>query len=600
MSPELRLHGQINDSVEYYATAAGCRSAHQHFFQVAENELRFFAPGSELTLTPDEVIQTGIGGTFCTYMFGVEQPLADLTKPAIHNRLILLGAGYDQDGQLTISEQPRFRQPYEEIFRQGHAVNNFFFFVDGLSGHNNILKQQQILRKLGKPLKRLSQLNQRDDSLLAETLRTLLPEGCALFLIRLTNSKGRHFQQEFQNLYYRNRKISPSQLELLEELAENLHLAPYQQERIAIDVRYHHRDNYRIIDEYKKVLIEAYQQGRIDQAQHARLLRLKTLALRQEIPLDLLDALDRRLKPENGRIAREPEYLAITRDILHDLLQEKGLHNQDMAQILFAKQKARRHHDNGFEQMLLETGQLFDEHIRDGAPLSLLEDFSSIITFFDRYDTTLTQLSRIAFMENFHSSPDWLGSLLQNRQEFNKLDKSLFNRLFFDDILQSRYLGRYGRRKLECLQKGLEELGAGVSSVQRLQADLKILEREEHLYKTMFKSVRERVQRHYYRYDTRAEQEQIFQELNDELTTRGQLEQPLSAELFQAVIFDIKKEVLYLRQLLPEVVACENLALRDDFIANSGLDYFHIEELEREYLQLNGLDQELLQQLNSR
>ena len=66
------------------------------------------------------------------------------------------------------------------------------------------------------------------------------------------------------------------------------------------------------------------------------------------------------------------------------------------------------------------------------------------------------------------------------------------------------------------------------------------------------------------------------------------------------MIFDIKKEVLYLRQLLPEVVACENLALRDDFIANSGLDYFHIEELEREYLQLNGLDQELLQQLNSR
>ncbi len=51
MSPELRLHGQISDEIEYYATAAGCRTAHHHFFQVLDDNLRFFAPGNELILS---------------------------------------------------------------------------------------------------------------------------------------------------------------------------------------------------------------------------------------------------------------------------------------------------------------------------------------------------------------------------------------------------------------------------------------------------------------------------------------------------------------------------------------------------------------------
>jgi uncharacterized protein (TIGR04442 family) len=37
--------------------------------------------------------------------------------------------------------------------------------------------------------------------------------------------------------------------------------------------------------------------------------------------------------------------------------------------------------------------------------------------------------------------------------------------------------------------------------------------------------------------------------------------------------------------------------LRSDFLGNSGLDRFYVEELEREYFEYNGLDMEILLQL---
>ena len=105
MSPELRLHGKINDAIEYFATASGCRSAHQHFFELTDTSLRLFAPGSELFLSPQGIRQKGVGGNFCEYMFGVDQPLSDLIKKAVHNRLILLGASYNDAGRLQLTSQ---------------------------------------------------------------------------------------------------------------------------------------------------------------------------------------------------------------------------------------------------------------------------------------------------------------------------------------------------------------------------------------------------------------------------------------------------------------------------------------------------------------
>lgn len=600
MSTELRLHGHITEDIEYYATAAGCRTAHQHFFHALDGDLRFFAPGNELILSPEGIRQTGTGGTFCEYMFGVDQPLSDLTKVGIVNRLMLLGAGYNQEGQLEIGSRTGGSQSYEDIFTQGHAVDNYFFFIDGLLGTTHRARQEEILRYLGKSLKRMDHLSRQDDSQLAESLLALLPQQSTIFLVRLSNVKNRHFQQEYQSLYYKDRSLSDQALATVDELASSLNLDPYQQERIRIDVMYRHRNNYRIIDDYKKLLIECFHLGDINKQQHARLTRLKTLALRNEIPEALLSTLDEKLQTRINTIAREPEYTAITRDILQDLMLHKGIGNRDMIQLLFAKQHARRNHDHSFEQLLLESGQLFDEQIREGAPLSLLEDFSYIITFFDRYDSTSTNISKIAFMEHFNPSEPLLRSLLESRQEFNNLVKGLFNKLFFDEIMNSRYLGNYGRKKVICLKKGLDEIAAGVSTPSRLEAELRVIDSEEKLYITVLKATKERIRTRYSRYNTVAEQQELLEELNSELLIRGKVNKRLDASLFHSVIHDIKKEALYLRSLLPEIIANNNFELRNDFLANSGLDHFYIEELERDYFAINQLDLNHLQQLRSK
>ncbi len=598
MNTELRLHGKINN-IEYFATAAGCRTAHHHFFQVVDQNLRFFAPGSELILSPTGVYQRGSGGTFCEYMFGVDQPVSDLAKEGIFNRLILLGGGYNQSGQLEINDQDHIEQSYEELFLKGHAVDNYFFFINGLPDSTHRLRQEQILRYLGKTLKRISNLNRQEDSQLAELLLAQLPEQCTVYLLRLSDTNHHHFQQEFQSLYYRDRTISNNTHTILQELGDNLGIDPYQNERIRIDVMYKHRDNYRIIDEYKKVLVECYLQGEIDRQQNARLTRLRTLALHNEIPSALLTVLDEKLKTPVNSIVHEAEYTAITRDILHDLLLRKGINRPDMIQLLHAKQQARHNHNHSFEQLLLETGQLFDEQIREGAPISLLEDFSYIITFFDRYDSTATKISQVAFMESYQPTEELLHSLLDSRQEFSKLAKGLFDQLFFEDIITNPYLGRFGRQKLLCLKKGLAEISAEVSSIKRLTAELKMIDSKEKLHNIVLSHAKEHIRTRYSRYNTQSEQNELRRELNDELLQSGVINKALDPELFQTIIHNIKKEAIYLRQLLPEIIANDNIELRNDFLANSGLDHFYIEELEREYFTLNRLEGERLQRLRS-
>ena len=70
-----------------------------------------------------------------------------------------------------------------------------------------------------------------------------------------------------------------------------------------------------------------------------------------------------------------------------------------------------------------------------------------------------------------------------------------------------------------------------------------------------------------------------------------------SDELFNEVILTIKKEAVYIHTLLPTIIAGKDIALREDFLENSGLDRFYVEELEREYFELNDLDMEELYQI---
>ncbi|MGD9343652.1 MAG: TIGR04442 family protein, partial [Desulfuromonadales bacterium] len=102
----------------------------------------------------------------------------------------------------------------------------------------------------------------------------------------------------------------------------------------------------------------------------------------------------------------------------------------------------------------------------------------------------------------------------------------------------------------------------------------------------------ERIRNFYSKYNTRAEQEALLVEIADELYKKGLYTGDIPLAQFHNVVVNIKKEAIYIHNLLPTIIAERDTSLREDFLDNSGLDRFYVEELEREYFSLNNLDME--------
>ncbi|MCF6178354.1 MAG: TIGR04442 family protein, partial [Geopsychrobacter sp.] len=182
---ELRLHGHIDDNIEFFATAAGGEGSRAQFYQQQGDSLRFFAPGNEFMLSAKGIGHNGNGGSFCEYMFGVEQPLADLAKADIRNRLILYGTNYDSNGHLLFTNKTKGTHSYNRLFLEGHAIYNTFFFVHTSDNLNLAEQQSYILQKLGKTCKRTTERHSLDDSRLCTELLEQLPKTASIYLIRL-------------------------------------------------------------------------------------------------------------------------------------------------------------------------------------------------------------------------------------------------------------------------------------------------------------------------------------------------------------------------------------------------------------------------------
>jgi uncharacterized protein (TIGR04442 family) len=604
MHQEIRLHGHLDETIEYFATAAAREAYQGHFYENSGSSLRFFSPGNEFILRRDSVGHRGNGGSFCEYMFGVDQPLADLAKVNVRNRLVLFGTTYEENGnRLQFTDHTEGSQSYERIFFDGNAVCNYFFFLTGsVSGS---LQEQQvgILRLLGKLLKRSTAVGNGDDAGLIDELFGLLGNRSSLYLVKLVHKKHKAYRDAFRELYFDHKAIPEEAFAQLQEMAQRLNIDRYQQERMRIDVMYKHPDNQRIVDEYKNILIECSRRGSINKLEMARLTRLKTLSVRNKIPSALFYTLDEMLKHDKLVDLDEQDYLAETRQILEGIfLQERqidaSIDQDDMVKLLHAKQRAHENRDHHtFEQILLETGKVCDEKIRDGADIALFENFSCIITYFDRYDNTSTHINQLAFMENVRFTEEMIRSLLGNMKAFDSLAPGLFQDLFFKGILANKYLGRFGRKKILCLQKGLGLIEEGRLTVQDLLRQHREISTQESLYNTLLDHVKERIRNFYSRYNTRAEQEALYNEVAEEMRNKGLLTAEIPAGIFRDVVVNIKKEAVYLHNLLPRIVADQDCLLREDFLDNSGLDRFYVEELEREYFELNGLNLDDLYQI---
>jgi uncharacterized protein (TIGR04442 family) len=606
MRKDIRLHGVTEGKIEYYVFMAGADACERFSYSYGDgghDEVRFFSPGNEFTISDDGIRHRGNGGSFCEYMFGIDQPLADMVKGDIRNRLAMYGADYGREtARLQFTDRTDGTLSYDRIFFEGNAVCNYFFFASSSLIGGSLRKQQrELVRILGKAVKRSTAVGKEDDNGIIDLFISTLDDPKAqLFLFKLINRSHQHYRNLFRELYYASKKITDEDFQRLTRLAQDLQIDSYQQERIRVDVMYKHRKNRPIVDEYRNILVACNARGSINKMENARLTRLKTLAVRTKIPDALFYHLDEKLLRDSwSEDQEEHSYLAEVRQILEGLFLsgshiDSQVNREDLLKLLRAKRRATESRDHLFEEILLDTGRSCDERIRDGADMVILEEFSSIITYFDRYDATSSAISKIAFMENVRISEDMLRSFLGAKREFDALQEGFFEELFITDLFSDRYLGKYGRSKIAILMKGLALIEENRMTMGALLEQLQAVDREESLFNLLRSHVRERIRNFYSRYTTRAHQEELKQEVTEELHAARLLTGEVPGRIFREAIHTIKKEAMYLHTLLPAIIEEQNFCLREDFMDNSGLDRFYVEELEREYCHLNRISEDVL------
>ncbi|MDA8429963.1 MAG: TIGR04442 family protein [Geobacteraceae bacterium] len=608
MHKDIRLHGQTGGQIEYFAMVAGTEAYQRYFFNIVQDEdqLRIFSPGNDFIIGPEGISYQGNGGYFCEYMFGVEQPASDLIKPEIINRLVMYGARADEaTGTVHFSDRTAGSETYENIFFEGNAVCNYFFFVHSSLLSRKLKNQQvELVKHIGKIIKRSEAVGEeRDDVLISEIFPLLMDEEAQFFLIKLINRHHREYRDLFRQLYFRNKKIADEDFTRLTNLATTYQIDRYQQERMRIDVMYRHPANKRIVDEYRNILLACDTKSEISHLDNARLTRLKTLSVRNKIPGALFYTLDEMLKKGRNLVSQvEQDYIAATREVLQGIfLREKDIESlidrDDMLALIKSKKKAMENRDHSFDQLLLDASKECDEKIRDGADPALLDGFSYVITYLDRFDSVSNLISQLAFMENVRVTEDMLHGLIEHRAAFDNLRDGCFVELFIHDLFENAYLGRFGRRKVKTLLDGLDAIEHRTGSIEELHARLVEIDQEERISGVLLEHVRDRIRNFYSKFSTKADQEALRHEVVEELKTKKRIKNDIPVHLFEETIFTIKKEAMYLHSLLPAIVAEKNVGLREDFLENSGLDRFYVEELEREYFEKNDLDLEGLYQI---
>lgn len=609
MQKDIRLHGHLGNGIEYFVTVAGTEAYQRYFFNIVQErgELRIFSPGNEFVLGSHGVTYEGNGGYFCEYMFGVDQPTTDLSKPDIVNRLVMYGARTDTErGTVLFSERTAGKESYETIFFEGNAVCNYFFFVHSKQLPHRLKEQQkELVRLLGKTLKRSANVGEeRDDRLVAELFPFLQDPSAQLFMVKLINTHHKEYRDLFRTLYFRSKRISDVDFTRLADLAAAHRIDRYQLERMRIDVMYRHPLNRRIVDEYCNILVACNARNAINPLDNARLNRLKTLSLRNKIPGALFATLDELLK--KGRVlqqaAAEEGYIAETREILqgfflhgHDI--DNSVDRIDMMTLLRSRKRAITTRDQHFDRLMLDFSRECDEKIRDGADPALMEGFSYIVTYLDRLDSTTSLIGQLAFMENSRINEELLQGLVEHKAAFDNLGPGCFDELFLHDLFSNPYLGRYGRLKMTTLLKGVELVQREQLMVQQLLQRLDTIDQEERLFLLLLEQVQRRVRNFYSSFATKADQDALRREVVAELKARNRIQGEVPEQIFQLVIRTLQTGAAYLQTLLPRIVATRNIAAREAFLANSGLDRFYVEELERAYYESNGLDLEQLYQI---
>lgn len=602
MISDLRLHGSIGP-VQYFAFVGGASALNTYFYEESPSGIRFFSRGNEFTITGEGIHYKGTGGSFCEYMFGVDIPFKDLMKKMIANRLTMFGAFLNEDERVVFTNDTEGKESFYRLFLQGHAVKNYYFFVSTDYSGDYKKRQKQLLVAVGKFLKRTNLIAEdMDTELLDGFLSELKEQNSTVFIFKLVHWANQKFYKAFSDFYARGRALSINEELYMEDIASQYEIDRYQQERMKIDIMHKHPENRRVIDEYRDILLSGIARDAFQHSELARLRRLRTLGIRNNIPSVLFETLDDLfLKDRKMQEIDEPEYLRDTRAILQGLFfkdpsLKRHIINEDIVRLVKAKQVADSQGDKSFEQILLDTVRACDEIVRETSDFNLFEEFTSIVTYFDRYDNVTTLLSQIAFMENVEFTEDSLRSLIGNKKAFDLLDTNLFNDVFIKELRNNRYITGYGKRKINAISKGIKKISEGDSSLKDIVAELRRISKEERLYRSVHSALKERMRSFFPGLDTKKGRDKIREDITRELSEKG-ISEEVTKRLFDKVFLDLRKESFYLNHLLPLIIETKDAVLREDFLNNSGLDRFYIETLEKKYFENRDLDPTLLEPL---
>ncbi|MBI1820957.1 MAG: TIGR04442 family protein [Nitrospirae bacterium] len=609
MIQDIRLHGQVDSDIEYYATIAGKEIKNLYFFEQQKGNafsgLRLFSPSNELLIDQQRLNYKGNGGSFCEYMFGVNLPLKDMIRKEVVNRLVLNGTHYRKEtDSLVFSDRTGGSERLVEMFRNGNAICNYYFFIQ--MNHPSTPKDQQehLLKVLGKMIKRTPHvIEQNDLALISEFFSYLNAPDSTIYLIKFIHRKNQEYYQFYKDLYAEKKLLTVHDQATLDELAKINQIEKYQQERTKIDVIYKHPDNKRLIDEYKDILVDLSSSLDLSQSKLAKLNRLRTLSVRNNIPLELFIALDELfLKGKSIETSREPSYLATTREILEGLfLKDQNvktlISNEDLILLIKAKQQSLEKRDYSFDGLLLDMGRLCDEHAQNGNNPNIMERFGYIITFFDRYDSTYNFLNQLVFMEGNPVTEKMLRTIYGNKKVFDSLDPKIFKEIFIDSILQDKYLTSYGKKKIYLVFNGIKEVENGNLGLNDIVKQIDEINQDALLYKTAHFHLKKMMKTFYIEIKSKNELENIRIDLSKELLNKGLIKAEMTPLLFDKIIADIRKEATYIFEILPIVLSLNESNSREKFLKESGLDRYYVEELEREYFEAKGLDLNLLEKI---
>ncbi|HKO57268.1 MAG TPA: TIGR04442 family protein, partial [Thermoanaerobaculia bacterium] len=409
-----------------------------------------------------------------------------------------------------------------------------------------------------------------------------------------------------QRAYAETRALEGITASVQEVAPETDEIDPYQRERIQIDVIYRYPDNQELIDEYKRILA-ACAGSTIDSSARARLMRLRTLSLRNEVPLSIFDTLEEIVLQEPRSVSRkedEPDYIQSTREILGGFLLGKNitrkLSSLDLVQLMENKQRAAANRDQTFEELLLDTGRLIDEIGREEEDYERMESFGELVTLFDRIDHTTTLVNKLAFMDDVELSQEQVRSLLGNMQVFESLRRGLFQQLFIDPIVANDYALAYGKKKLYALTLGLLAIENNEASIGDVAQSIASINAGERAFVAVYNLSRRRMANFYLELNTAEGRETFRREIRAEIAhdeALRHLQNSITEALLEEVITKIRLEAFYINQLLPRIIDDQDAKLRNDFLSNSGLDRFQIEELESEYFELRAFPPQLLQEI---